>query len=341
MPSQGGLIFGIDYSALELRTLAAVCEHLFGYSVLGDTLRAGDDPHWATASSFEGITIEECMALPNGKSLRQRAKALNFGVPGGLGVRSLVNLAKASYGIDLSIEEAEQFRNRLIYETYPEIGEFLKDDPFITLANALQVPVSIVHANFDSVPVIMGMYRAIAGKTRATGEEYDHRFVERCWDDLESLNQNAKLDEMIAARVPDIKLSQQLRYQPVATMTGRIRSGVSYSQVRNTQFQGIAADGAKLALWELCCGAGSVLRGGIDCDRAATVDYLDESLILGHNYSEPLSSSFFGSNPTYLPMGWGGYFLKRPSVAACYPPPYLGLTSNRPDAIRLVHRAIA
>ena len=37
----------------------------------------------------------------------------------------------------------------------------------------------------------------------------------------------------------------------VVTLTGRIRGGVSYSQCRNTPFQGLAADGAKLGLWRL------------------------------------------------------------------------------------------
>jgi DNA polymerase I-like protein with 3'-5' exonuclease and polymerase domains len=37
----------------------------------------------------------------------------------------------------------------------------------------------------------------------------------------------------------------------VATLTGRIRGRVRYSQARNTPFQGLAADGAALALFEL------------------------------------------------------------------------------------------
>src|SRR5262249_21238987 len=37
----------------------------------------------------------------------------------------------------------------------------------------------------------------------------------------------------------------------VVTLTGRIRGRVSYAQCRNTPFQGLAADGAKLALWRL------------------------------------------------------------------------------------------
>jgi hypothetical protein len=37
----------------------------------------------------------------------------------------------------------------------------------------------------------------------------------------------------------------------VATLTGRIRGRVKYSQARNTPFQGLASDGAALALFKL------------------------------------------------------------------------------------------
>jgi hypothetical protein len=37
----------------------------------------------------------------------------------------------------------------------------------------------------------------------------------------------------------------------VTTLTGRVRGGVSYTRARNTPFSGLAADGAKLALWDL------------------------------------------------------------------------------------------
>lgn len=40
-------------------------------------------------------------------------------------------------------------------------------------------------------------------------------------------------------------------YEIAETLTGRIRSRCSYTQARNTPFQGLAADGAKLALYEL------------------------------------------------------------------------------------------
>jgi DNA polymerase I-like protein with 3'-5' exonuclease and polymerase domains len=42
-----------------------------------------------------------------------------------------------------------------------------------------------------------------------------------------------------------------LFFSPVVTITGRLRGRVGFSQSRNTPFQGIAADGAKIALWNL------------------------------------------------------------------------------------------
>ena len=42
-----------------------------------------------------------------------------------------------------------------------------------------------------------------------------------------------------------------VRLPGVATPTGRIRGRVGYAQARNTPFQGLAADAAKLALWGL------------------------------------------------------------------------------------------
>jgi DNA polymerase I-like protein with 3'-5' exonuclease and polymerase domains len=36
-----------------------------------------------------------------------------------------------------------------------------------------------------------------------------------------------------------------------ATLTGRLRAGVGYTEAKNTPFQSLCADGAKLALWRL------------------------------------------------------------------------------------------
>ena len=46
-------------------------------------------------------------------------------------------------------------------------------------------------------------------------------------------------------------LFRRLFHSAATTPTGRVRGRVRYAQARNTPFQGLAADGAKLALWNL------------------------------------------------------------------------------------------
>ena len=62
MPPDGHSFFAIDYDQLELRTFAAVCESRYGYSRMGELIRAGIDPHCYVASMFEGVTLEEFMS---------------------------------------------------------------------------------------------------------------------------------------------------------------------------------------------------------------------------------------------------------------------------------------
>ncbi len=128
VPSPGHVFLGIDYAAIELRTLAAICEKRYGHSQLADVIRQGIDPHSFTASMFEGVSLEEFAQLPTKKQLRQQAKALNFGIPGGLLPPSLVAYASTAYGVTLTLEQAESFRDRLIQEVYPELTNYLNED---------------------------------------------------------------------------------------------------------------------------------------------------------------------------------------------------------------------
>lgn len=166
----GNLLFIIDYSALELCTLAAVCQQRYGFSKLGDVIKAGIDPHAYTAAMFAGVSLEEFEGLSERKELRQKAKAINFGFPGGLGSKTLVAYLKQSYGVDITKDEAVTFRKMLTEQIFPELKTYL---------------------------------------------------------------------------------SSRQKRETVVTPTGRIRANVSYTQARNTPFQGLAADGCKLAMWEL------------------------------------------------------------------------------------------
>jgi hypothetical protein len=99
----GYVLGSFDFSALELCTLAQVTHWLFpGQSQMRETICATGDPgslHTALAAGMAGITPEEMagrvkskdpVVKAEAKKDRQAAKALNFGLPGGMGAAKLV-----------------------------------------------------------------------------------------------------------------------------------------------------------------------------------------------------------------------------------------------------------
>ena len=91
-----------------------------------------------------------------------------------------------------------------------------------------------------------------ARPSKADGDALQARVSLRgVWDGLIALNRNAELAPLLARRQGSEELSRRLFCSGVTTLTGRVRGRVSFTQARNTPFQGLAADGAKLALWEL------------------------------------------------------------------------------------------
>jgi DNA polymerase I-like protein with 3'-5' exonuclease and polymerase domains len=286
VPRPGYLFLCIDYSAVELRTLAAVCQQRYGFSKLADVIKAGIDPHSYTAAMFANIGLEQFQHLPNKKLLRQQAKAVNFGLPGGLGAAALVSYAKHSYGVQMTLDQATQFRNMLTEQVYPEIGLYLSDDQAAILAVTLHADAVQVRATWRE-PREYGMLRKVTeGKAyRADGTLYSDATVTKVWNQLAALNRNPNLERAIAQR--DTSLASPLRkllYSPVSTLTGRIRGGVTFTAARNTPFQGLAADGAKLAMWQLLLAGYRVvafvhdefvIELPVDADHAAQAQHID------------------------------------------------------------------
>ena len=152
--SPGHYLLAVDYSFVELRTLAAVCEFRYGSSTLADVIRAGVDPHVHTAAMFANMEVDQFQQLKvddaqRYATLRQRAKALNFGIPGGLGAASLVAYARSAYGVTLTIEEAQEFRQRLIRQVYPELA-YLVEDTYSILALNLKSTPKLCRRKFKS-----------------------------------------------------------------------------------------------------------------------------------------------------------------------------------------------
>jgi hypothetical protein len=124
----GKILVGCDWSAEELVTLAQVQIWRYGESALADALNAGRDPHCVTAAQILGITYEEAARRKVAKQLpeRQLAKAVNFGLPGGMGRARFRDHARQAYGLDLS--EA-QVNDAIMawHRAYPEMRRHLDD----------------------------------------------------------------------------------------------------------------------------------------------------------------------------------------------------------------------
>jgi len=250
----GYWLLQIDYSVLELRTLAQICLRRYGKSVLADLFRQGTDPHKYTAALLLGITLEQFHELPvaGQKEARQRAKAINFGVPGGLGAASLVTYAKQSYDVELTLKQAKAFRLQLINRVYPELAAVLRDTQIADTANNLQTTEARVRQAFGRRDQLLHASRIVAGCTETpTGDEYEDDLISHVWLCLEQLNSNSDLQRGITAQQPSSLLMRKIFYGSALTLSGRLRGHVGFSQKANTPFQGLAADGNKLALFRL------------------------------------------------------------------------------------------
>lgn len=106
-----------DLSQIELR----VAGILSGDEVINRAYRNGDDLHRSMAARMSGKNPEDVT-----KAERTAAKAVNFGLLFGAGARTLQQQAASSYGIEMSLDEAEEYRE-LFFETYPQFSEWQQD----------------------------------------------------------------------------------------------------------------------------------------------------------------------------------------------------------------------
>jgi DNA polymerase I-like protein with 3'-5' exonuclease and polymerase domains len=262
VPRPGYLICSIDYSFIELRTLAAVFEKLFKKSVLADVIREGKDPHAFTGGLFIGMEYDEFLSLKEKdekkfSKWRQNAKACNFGIPGGLSAGALLSYAKNIYKIkDWTFDDAKHLRDKLCYQVYPELGKYLEEDSMFIMAQNLDCSIEDAWDEFaikgERNPGILASIRNIVGgKQKRTGGVYSEYYVKSVWEKLNKLNRNPSLYKHLKNREVGLETSKKLFWTHVTTLTGRVRGRVSFTQARNSPFQGLAADGAKLALWRL------------------------------------------------------------------------------------------
>lgn len=110
----GYVLAELDYSQIELRVAAS----LSGDPRMLDIYRKGGDIHATTAKAVTGKRSPS-------KSDRTKAKAVNFGFLYGMGASSFRDYARDSYGVELSEEEAVEYRKRF-FELYSGLPKWHK-----------------------------------------------------------------------------------------------------------------------------------------------------------------------------------------------------------------------
>ena len=277
VPPPGNVFVAVDYKTIELVTLGWAWKHQFGYGgSLHEIIAGGSDMHRLIAAKVlnkdpSQVTDDE----------RNAAKPVSLGRPGGLGWKTIQKQALTVYNSDLT--EAQVRERMQAYEDLcPELTEHLKSriDTGLELAIALGLTPAAYNAatgktSFypspeDDQP--MGWLGGMLLKTlkwpqpETAGNSdkgtqprpYTPAEISFFWAAAARLPDD-QLDEKAIGDIRERRPSPRLRdavsrlygLEPVITATGRIRANASYSACRNGIMQGLAADGAIHALWDL------------------------------------------------------------------------------------------
>lgn len=271
VPSPGHVFLDADYATVEMATLAQSVQSQLGIpSMMAEAINQDRDLHRLVAARFTGKPESEVTFAE-----RSKAKAINFGTPGGMGEDGLRRYAKASYGVDLSVDEVRQFLNSW-FDLFQEMKAFLarEGDLGEDLARHFELTpltyfeVTGSHEWLDrdcgqgavSNEILGWMFRKVlleADPQTRNQKPYSNDLVDFCWQRAaERIADFSKADQAnISLRRPSKRLaraaSQIAEHKGCFTLTARLRASASFCARHNTLFQGLAADGAKIALWRL------------------------------------------------------------------------------------------
>lgn len=205
-----------------------------------------------TIEKIEGRHKVYCVSVPSGYIIvRDKDKSVitgncNFGYPGGLGSKKFTQYAKVSYGVNLTEKEAKEAKKKWL-QLYPEIKLYLGD----------KTQQSLQWRSGRKMQTLSWLQRKrlsdfIRGEEKDR-EKYSYSELESIWSILGAVAYATKDDTIIEA-VEKRKVTSLIRslitYRS-CTLTGRVRDKVKYTDGCNTPFQGLAADGAKVAMWNL------------------------------------------------------------------------------------------
>jgi hypothetical protein len=222
IPEDGFLFLATDFNQLELCSLAQSCWTRFGRSKMRELINAGVDLHYwfgdIIAVKAGRIFTPEEADSDERKEFRSRAKAANFGYPGGLGAATFVAYAR-NYGVQITIEQAAELRE-LWLESFPEMKEHLS-------------PVVDDYWTSRNIQVWLSQHRMAPQYRIRTLNELTYYLQEQEWESEDIF-----------------KATSGLAAYECRLVSGRLKRNCTFCAAANMQFQGLAADGAKIGLWE-------------------------------------------------------------------------------------------
>jgi hypothetical protein len=136
VPRPGNVFCSVDFDCAELRSHAQVNvwlaeEHGWDYPEMAKFFQAdpNGDPHLELAAHSLGISREEALARKKAgdkeiKHRRQSSKPTNFGLPGGMGPPKLVESARKSYGVKMTLSEGRKAKDAW-KSRWPEMTNYL------------------------------------------------------------------------------------------------------------------------------------------------------------------------------------------------------------------------
>jgi len=246
--SPDNFLWELDYSAIELVAVAQCCLSKLGHSRLAELLNAGKDVHRYMAAQVYQKPEEEVT-----KDQRFLAKMVNFGFWGGMGAKTFVQHAWNLGRLRLDEGFAREIHWSWL-QAFPEAEEWLTtavkaEKNLVPYFRALQHPIIVSQRDLRNFLEKTNINKGL------------RRLVFDALNNDKNLRAHLRLDSLfaqpyrtlISKRQGKRSLYEWCLWREMRTLTGRVRAPTSYTEYLNGQFQGLAADGAKLALaalWE-------------------------------------------------------------------------------------------
>lgn len=237
VPSKGRVFIEADFKGAELVSLAQIYHLRYGGSLLGESINSGIDAHEASARRVYGANAYDAAPPADQKKLRQAAKALNFGIPGGLGYRRFVTYAGRSFGVALSEEQSRALINAY-RESDPQLSAYLADGQ--SPATKLQLAAQNLGATYERLISALDAWRDEEAGTICEGLAVRRLYL------------FARGDYDLGIPLPPgFNPLFDLFRSTAVVPTGRIRGRCSFTEAHNTPFQGLISDAIKCSLWHL------------------------------------------------------------------------------------------